>query len=1567
VALGALQRQGNKISIDPRATLQMHALLLRLAERGVEIATYRDMAGWIAPLIGTSPAQQESIHRTLSALDGLPQEEEAPVRPTTQALPTPAMPQSGVPKGRSATSGLGRLGNGLIIVLGCVLGIYMLSAFGGDTSIPDPDVPDVTLGDGWIAQLDIWINSLLDRITRSVLLLALFSVGVVIGYFRILRILRERFRREAALQSGANPKGARHELSVVDTATPLFGIARGADIFRRFHLTRQRPSQRVDVRGTVEGARGTAGRVLDISYQMHRSAVGFLFLIDRRSQRDHAAMMAENLAAALQAEGVPCTIADMTADLRAARVGSSTVVALPTLAQAHVGDMRVVISSGAELLDIDLTGPADWLRNLGDPTETIVLLPDANIAASAVLKAAGFSVFGLQDAGVAALARHLQARFTGDPTGERRSSNGTFDRYRGRGFRAGRLVSRQEALRAADQLRSGLSRDAYHLLCVLAIFPILLPELTRYLGTALRGRDERPLYNTAHLAELSALPWFRLGSLPFALRQLLVAELSEAQYDDALGLIRRYQTEGITKDAGGFYVYLDERHDTARVANTLIPDDAAAEIIRDPLVLAFLRKDDLNALTPAAAGTLANLLAKAKDDLWRQRMQFAALATMVTALVLLGAWSVGSLAIAPLLAGFDQLMALVAAIDPWYFREVALMNSLILFVIAVAARLLIAEREALLPEGKVDLRLSDADRRAWPGPFSSLIALITGRRLWVILVVLFCLVLIPLTSPETRSLVWYIGGGPTVVQLGTGTSLGVAGVINGSVIPVMMTLGFVLCRRSPDQIDLQETLAHGRPILLGCGLAIWGLCFALGAVGYNQTTTVMITYLAITTAVLGVMAALCLRSGLPQVFIAAEDGRPPPFRMFLLGAVLAAPLGYGTVELMLQISALTGELNPEGTFALVIGAVLYAIRAISARALIIVLIAAGLSFLVPDVLGLVAIGPFVAVLVAIYPWLFTFLMAILFVGVGTLALSFLPQLADASVPLLGRAVTLWLAAFALPIVAVMIGAHAHRRARGLPVMWKVGSAWAVAFLPVFILLLISTQLTDALFWSGAGLIIPLAAFVTWRFGLWGGAVAAIGSLPIVISTGISANILVGWGSMSVYLTILMIVALVGAPRLFLRILSITHVPISTVWLIGLAGLVEVNYGIPEIAFSATLGLGTSTMLLFFLLGLTRAPLHGPIMVYLALTIVGLIFWASPLSGGFGSSWSIAIGQSNPANLLFGPLVPVLGRIMRDWVWQDVSWKDESSLVRGLYKFCDTLWLFYTVIFLGALQFSFAVDFFDGGGWMTSFVGLWTFFGVFVMGFIATDWRSAQGAIAISFIAWLVGQFTQVVGSGIFFSGQAFNISYSWSQSQLAQLVLLSGLAIMGAVVRRATGQFRTLVLSLEHPEAEALWERPSGNDGLRPVQADYLRQRLDLDRRLAPMSMALEGALLAPWAKAVVEAEAFTGRRDANLTWMVQDLFRMGKQMGDQRDPRTIPRLNKATRLLREGRVPPGWLQMAQPIKPVVWALWTPQVKPFIWAFMALLPLLVFGALSAGWATTDQIQQDSGVGISRSF
>ncbi|KXU90037.1 hypothetical protein CI15_07660 [Paraburkholderia monticola] len=78
--------------------------------------------------------------------------------------------------------------------------------------------------------------------------------------------------------------------------------------------------------------------------------------------------------------------------------------------------------------------------------------------------------------------------------------------------------------------RDILTDDGFHWMAACAVYPELSWNLTLHVGQSLRGQDGKPVITPQRLLLLSALPWFREGSMPAWLRERLVNALTEKEY-----------------------------------------------------------------------------------------------------------------------------------------------------------------------------------------------------------------------------------------------------------------------------------------------------------------------------------------------------------------------------------------------------------------------------------------------------------------------------------------------------------------------------------------------------------------------------------------------------------------------------------------------------------------------------------------------------------------------------------------------------------------------------------------------------------------------------------------------------------------------------------------------------------------------------------------------------------------------------------------------------------------------------------------------------------------------------
>lgn len=78
--------------------------------------------------------------------------------------------------------------------------------------------------------------------------------------------------------------------------------------------------------------------------------------------------------------------------------------------------------------------------------------------------------------------------------------------------------------------RDILTDEGFHWMAACAVYPELSWNLTLHVGQSLRGRDGKPVITPHRLLLLSALPWFREGSMPAWLRDRLLNALAEREY-----------------------------------------------------------------------------------------------------------------------------------------------------------------------------------------------------------------------------------------------------------------------------------------------------------------------------------------------------------------------------------------------------------------------------------------------------------------------------------------------------------------------------------------------------------------------------------------------------------------------------------------------------------------------------------------------------------------------------------------------------------------------------------------------------------------------------------------------------------------------------------------------------------------------------------------------------------------------------------------------------------------------------------------------------------------------------
>jgi len=270
---------------------------------------------------------------------------------------------------------------------------------------------------------------------------------------------------------------------------------------------------RLDVEATVAASIESLG-YSTFRYKLDTRPPEYLVLIDRASFRDHQAQMFNELAKALERDGIFVVRYFYEADPRVccSETGNSCL-SLVELHSKFAGHRLLVFGNGNKLLD-PLTGAlGTWTTVFSDWADRALLTPTppAQWGFTEISLASLFLILPASLEGLLTLVTHFDSLAETDIRGLPASGTET----------VAALEIDQTSI--VESLRLHLGEQAFQWLCACAVYPELQWDLTLYLGSLpVMGGD---LVREDNLLRLSRLLWFQSGSIPNEMRWLLLKEL----------------------------------------------------------------------------------------------------------------------------------------------------------------------------------------------------------------------------------------------------------------------------------------------------------------------------------------------------------------------------------------------------------------------------------------------------------------------------------------------------------------------------------------------------------------------------------------------------------------------------------------------------------------------------------------------------------------------------------------------------------------------------------------------------------------------------------------------------------------------------------------------------------------------------------------------------------------------------------------------------------------------------------------------------------------------------------
>lgn len=344
--------------------------------------------------------------------------------------------------------------------------------------------------------------------SHSSWLLAAATFAFLIFVAEVARTLL-RFKR----QHEHRTKGRPFDWPVRDpqpTAPRLFAHARFFGAARLMKGREIGEARRLDVpRSILATIRSLGDPVFE--YRHDRRVTEYLFLVERRSERDHLAAFVQASLDALARDGVLVEVYEHDGDPRHCwKPGTSGRIVTADL-QSRFPQHRLVIVGSAPALTHPVTGealdsiprlfPWNWRAILTPGEETLGIRRFSEY----------FDVYALADNGLARLAERWQQ--TDAPPQRRRAAE--------------RRRNLSDLPSSPDELERELDPLIFRWLLRCAVHPTLHWDLTRALAPPLPAAEHE-----AALLDLARLEWFRQGRIPEPERLALVSRLAEDEPEE---------------------------------------------------------------------------------------------------------------------------------------------------------------------------------------------------------------------------------------------------------------------------------------------------------------------------------------------------------------------------------------------------------------------------------------------------------------------------------------------------------------------------------------------------------------------------------------------------------------------------------------------------------------------------------------------------------------------------------------------------------------------------------------------------------------------------------------------------------------------------------------------------------------------------------------------------------------------------------------------------------------------------------------------------------------------------
>ena len=300
---------------------------------------------------------------------------------------------------------------------------------------------------------------------------------------------------------------------------------------------------RLDVPATVKATIAALG-FPDFRYRPDSKVPEYLVLIDRASPRDHLARLFDELAGALDREGLFLTRLFYEGDPRVCcDEGGGECAHLSELQNRFAGQRLLVFGDGEGMLDASTGRLAAWAGLFSEWQERALLTPAPHWGLREKALADLFTVAPATPEGVAALAARFDLLVVDSlPLWPR----------------GGSQPPAPDDPRFVEALRAHLGGRVFRWACACAVYPELQWNLTLSLGS-LAAVGGGVAFGEDELLRLARLPWFRTGSMPDEARWRLVEEFGRED-PAALAEVRAAVIGFLERDAPPVGTFASDRH-----------------------------------------------------------------------------------------------------------------------------------------------------------------------------------------------------------------------------------------------------------------------------------------------------------------------------------------------------------------------------------------------------------------------------------------------------------------------------------------------------------------------------------------------------------------------------------------------------------------------------------------------------------------------------------------------------------------------------------------------------------------------------------------------------------------------------------------------------------------------------------------------------------------------------------------------------------------------------------------------------------------------------------------------